>query len=174
MTLAQLKAAIQAEGRRRAAEAGSPSAEADPDPEPPPGAPPVPPRAATGPGVPRGSGYSRFEALEGRELVAACYTELLGRAPDAAGMDHYLGLLARGEEKALVVGSLAYSPEGRARRARVAGLFPRFAIAAAQRVPLVGWLVAWIAALATLPRRQREARAFERRVRERLDSIDRY
>jgi hypothetical protein len=56
-------------------------------------------------------------------------------------------------------------------RRRVAGLFPRFAVAAARRVPVAGALVGWVVELLSLNRRRRERQAFEQRVQARLDAI---
>ena len=89
-------------------------------------------------------------------------------------MNHQMLQLAQGADKALVVGSIRYSPEGRARAVPVAGLFPRFAAAAAGRLPLVGSIVQWLVAALTLGSRARHARAFEHHVNLRLDAIGRY
>ena len=118
--------------------------------------------------------YAWFASLHGRELITSCYTVLLGRGPDPGGMAHYMNLLGRGEDKAIVVGSVAYSAEGRARGSKVPGLFPRFAIAAASRIPLVGRVVGWVFAFLTLGSQQRHARALEHYVRLRLDAIGEY
>jgi hypothetical protein len=173
MTLAELKATIEAEALRRQAARDGFTLDAvksflgqglvlprELRPEP-----PTPPHPLT---------YRYFQSLHGRQLVTSCYNALLGRGPDPGGMAHYLELLARGEDKALVVGSIAYSAEGRQRKARVRGLMPRFAIALSRRVPVAGALVAWIVAIATVHRRQREAMAFEQQVQARLDAIAEY
>ena len=118
--------------------------------------------------------FAYYATLHGRELVTTAYTLILGRAPDAEGMDHFMAVLARGEDKAMVVGSLAYSPEGRQRGARVPGLLPRFAVAAARRVPIAGTLLSWLVAFLTLHSQQRHARAFEHFVRMRMDALSRY
>jgi hypothetical protein len=171
MTLEQLKASIEAEAlRRQAARDGftleavesflgkgivaPPELRSD---APPPPAMPAP--------------YGYYASLSGRELITTAYTLLLGRSPDPNGMAHYMALLARGEDKAIVVGSLAYSAEGRRRGARVPGLFPRFAVMMAQRIPLLGGLLAWALALLTLPSQLRQARAFEHYARIRMDTI---
>ena len=118
--------------------------------------------------------YAYFAGLHGRDFVEACYSILLGRAPDAQGMEHYLGLLARGEDKAYILGGMVFSGEGRARHVRVAGLTPRFALALARRVPIAGRLFGWLVALASVQARQREARAFEERTARRIEAIGRY
>ena len=127
---------------------------------PPPPAPPVP--------------FAYFAMLHGRELITAAYTVLLGRSPDPGGMAHYMTLLARGEDKAIVVGSVAYSREGRDRNVSVPGLFPRFAVAASRRIPVAGTIIAWVVAFLTLHSQQRHVRALEHYMRLRLDAIGDY
>ena len=135
----------------------------------------APPELATSvPPAPANPNLAWFASLHGKDLITACYTTLLGRAPDAAGMDHFMGLLAQGADKALIVGSVAYSPEGRARRVRVAGLLPRFAVAAAGRVPVAGALLEWLLAVVTMRSRARHTRALEHYMHLRLDAIGRY
>lgn len=124
--------------------------------------------------VPDPPTYAYFAALHGRDLVRSCYSVLLGRAPDAEGQEHFVKQLAMGGDKAMVIGSIAYSSEARSRNVRVAGLFPRFALAAAKRVPVAGGVVAWILAFATLHIREREQRALEHRVNERLEALVKY
>jgi hypothetical protein len=174
MNLAELKATIEAEAlRRQAARDGftlegvesflgkgivAPPELQDVPPEPPPM--PVP--------------FAWFAALNGQDLVTAAYTVILGRSPDAAGMSHFMATLARGEDKAMVIGSLVFSPEGRQRGARVPGLLPRFAVAAATRVPVLGTMLAWGVAFLTLHSQRRHQRAFEHFVRLRLDALARY
>jgi len=174
MTLEELKATIEAEALRRQAARDGFTLEAvesflgkglaaPPELR---SAPPVPPP----PPVP----FAWFAALDGPDLVNASYQSILGRPPDPDGMQHYMAVLAQGNDKAFVVGSMAYSPEGRARHANVPGLLPRFVVAAAERVPVAGFFVRWGMALLTLGSQRRHARAFEHYVRLRLDAIGRY
>lgn len=114
-----------------------------------------------------------FASLHGAELVGSCYTLLLGRTADAGGMAHHVRLLAAGVDKAFIVGSVRYSPEGRARAVPVAGLFPRFAAAALTRLPVVGALAEWGLAFLTMGSRARHARALEHHLNERLEALSR-
>ncbi len=116
----------------------------------------------------------QIAALHGRDLVDACYSTLLGRGPDPDGLSHSLQSLARGEEKAFVVGRIAYSAEGRQRGVAVGGLRLRYLIAAAKKVPIAGTLFAWIAALLGVHRQQRHQRAFEHHVATRLEALVAY
>jgi hypothetical protein len=169
MNLEQLKATIEAEALRRQAArdgftldavkeylgagAAMPAMVAPP---------PPPPEPLT---------FAYFAALHGAALVQVSYRTLLGREPDPPGLEHHVGMLARGEDKALVVGSVRYSPEGRARAVPVLGLFPRFAAAAAQRVPVAGAFLGMLVALLTANARMRHARALEEYLRGQLDAV---
>ena len=173
MNLEELKAMVEAEALRRQASRDGFTLEAvesylgqgfTPPPELQSHVPPVPERLS----------LAYFSQLHGEALVRACYGHLLGRAADAGGLGHYTGLLANGADKALVVGSLRYSPEGRARAVPVAGLWPRFAAAALTRIPVVGAIAEWLIAFATLGSRARHARALEHHLRARLDAMGRY
>ena len=168
MNLEQLKATIEAEAlRRQSARDGftldavkaylgqAVAAPVRPTPAP-------PPQPLT---------YAWFAGLHGRELVEACYTHLLGREADVPGLNHHLAALLNGADKALIVGGVRYSAEGRARGVPVAGLLPRFAAVVAQRVPVVGIFVGWLVALATLNGRMRHARAIEEHLRAQLDTM---
>jgi hypothetical protein len=173
MTLDELKAMIEAEALRRQAARDGFTLEAVESflgkgvVAPPELVAPVPP-------APEPPTLAYFNALHGENLVNACYTVLLGRAPDAAGMQHFMQQLASGADKALVVGSIAYSAEARARGVRVPGLAPRFAVAMASRVPLLGRLAEWGLALLTMGARARHARALEHHFNQRLDALARY
>ena len=174
MNLDQLKATIEAEALRRQAAKDGFTLEAvesflgqglvaPPElssPVPPPPAPPVP--------------YAYFASLHGRELVNACYAILLGRGADPGGMGHYMTLLGQGEDKAFIVGSFAFSAEGRARKVSVPGLLPHFLIAASRRVPVLGTVAAWGFAFLTLHLQARHMRALEHYMRLRLDAIGSY
>lgn len=173
MTLTELKAMIEAEALRRQASQDaftldSLKAWLGQSSAPPPG---VLPEA---PPPPAELDYAYFANLQWRDLVRACYVNLLGREPDPAGAERFLAMLAAGEDKAFVVGRIAFSAEGRSRKRRVRGLLLRYAFAEAKKVPVAGRIVAWFLALASLGREQRNARAFQQHVFFRLDALGRY
>lgn len=95
---------------------------------------------------------SRLLAHNGRQFLSDAYRALLGREPDAAGGDRYLQMLRSGERTRIdVLGSLAFSQEGRRRRVRVPGLLPRYLLRRAMRVPILATLLAFLTALVRLP-----------------------
>jgi len=126
------------------------------------------------PPAPQPLSYQYFANLHGAQFVTAVYSCLLGRGPDPGGMEHNLQSLARGEDKAFLLGRVAFSEEGRKRAVPVAGLKLKYMIAAAKKIPLAGSVLAWLLALATIHRQQRYARAFEQHVFSRLDAMGSY
>jgi O-antigen chain-terminating methyltransferase len=173
MTLVELKAMIEAEALvRKAARDGftldAVKSYLGQAMAPPPGA-----RGAVAP-APQPLTFRYFSDLHGRDFVDACYATLLGRGPDPDGLAHCLHSLARGEEKAFIVGRIAYSAEGRQRAVAVQGLRPRYLIAAAKKVPIAGTILAWIAALLGVHRQQRHQRAFEHHVATQIEALGNY
>jgi hypothetical protein len=61
-------------------------------------------------------------ALDGDQLIRGAYRLILGRSADASGLDHYLGRLNRGENKAAILYSLLTSAEGLVRTDHVSHL----------------------------------------------------
>lgn len=85
-------------------------------------------------------------------FLVEAYSKFLGRAPDAEGAAHYQRALLRGRLTRIeVLGRLAYSPEGRARKSSVPGLAPAFLLATAYRIPVAGPLLALLARLLRVP-----------------------
>ncbi len=103
-----------------------------------------------------------FTDLHDREFISQAYWGVLGRAPDAPGLAHYLQQLRSGAvSKPEILVSLRHSPEGRQRGATIRGLWPHFAFALGARLPGVGVGVRWLAALVGLVGLVRNLRAFE-------------
>jgi hypothetical protein len=95
------------------------------------------------------------------EFVQCAFRAILKRDPDPAEAQVQLGLLAAGRTKAEVLGNLRWSPEGRRIGVRISGLWPRYALAKAVRVPVLGYALQWGATLAGLPLLARHQRAVE-------------
>lgn len=84
-------------------------------------------------------------AFHDREFIQRAYLAVLGRHPDSDGERTFLTRLRDGRlTKAEVLGRLRYSPEGRARRVRVRGLLPAFALQTLFRLPLIGFALSWL------------------------------
>ncbi len=85
-------------------------------------------------------------------FIRQAYRGILGREPDAHGLQNYLERLHSGRvSKVEILGRLRYSPEGRARAVRVHGLLLPLIVAVAGRWPVVGYIWRWLAAWLRLP-----------------------
>lgn len=93
------------------------------------------------------------------EFIEHAYSVLLGRSPDSAGFTAQLRLLEAGRSKVEILGNLRYSGEGRAVGVRVPWLLPRYLLAKAMRIPLIGYAIEWLLCLGGLPRILRHQRA---------------
>lgn len=119
--------AARREAERRAAEVLAAQVKAGP-------APAAAPEEAT---VQPAGHVDELLALEGARFVATAYATLLGRAPDAAGLETYLRHLCEGITKAEILRSMAASEEGR----RVGATLPGLAeLVARERPQPLGWL----------------------------------
>lgn len=112
-----------------------------------------------------------FACLEAGDLVNACYTLLLGRSADPSGFQAYRQQLLEGEEKMLIVGRIAYSPEGRKKGVTVKGLLPRVAVAVLRKLPVVGGLMAIATGILSMNGQQREARAQHQQSLARINDL---
>lgn len=91
--------------------------------------------------------------FHGEEFVRNSYRALLKREPDPAGSAQYLSSLESGRlNKIDILASLRHSPEGERARVNVAGLAWPAAIRRLERVPLIGYLLESLIAVARLPR----------------------
>jgi hypothetical protein len=61
-------------------------------------------------------------SLDGDEFIRRAYLSLLGREPDAAGMQAYVERLARGTTKTKIIADITADPEGQAYGAQLPGL----------------------------------------------------
>ena len=91
-------------------------------------------------------------SLRDRAFIDAAYRVVLGREPDPAGSEHYLGQLRAGTlDKIDILGDLRYSAEGRQRGVALAGLRKRYALRRVGRLRLVGGVFRWLTTLLRLP-----------------------
>ena len=104
---------------------------------------------------------SAFTSLHGPAFVDACYSGILSRPADGAGLTHYLGLLQRGVAKSDIVGRFRLSAEGRRHGVRIRGLWPAFAFHSLARIPVLGALIHLPVDLLTLPMLKRRIRGIE-------------
>lgn len=92
-------------------------------------------------------------------FIESAFRAILKRAPDEGETQTQLAALAAGGTKAEVLGNLRYSPEGRRVGTRIGGLLPRYALAKAVRVPVLGYLLQLGSTAAALPLLARHQRA---------------
>ena len=102
--------------------------------------------------------------LDHREFVDNAYLTLLGRPPTAAEHEDFLGALLSGDAKSWLLGRLRYGAEGRARAVPVRGLRAKYLAQRLFRTPILGRLLAWLGAVASLPRSLRYLRGFAQSV----------
>jgi SAM-dependent methyltransferase len=99
--------------------------------------------------------YTRF--------LDQAFAALLRRPPDSAAYSLQVRFLEEGYSKVEILGNLRYSSEGRAVGVRVPWLLPRYLLAKATRIPLLGYVLEWIMCIGGLPlllRHQRGADAY--------------
>lgn len=120
-----------------------------------------------------------FLAYQDADFVRNAYRALLGREPDPEGGSRYLAKIRSGQlSRVEVLGRIRYSPEGKASRIRVDGLFVPFALRTARRAPVLGRLLGIAQYVWRLPDIARnhemlEAAMFEQRaaMRDRINEV---
>jgi SAM-dependent methyltransferase len=91
------------------------------------------------------------------------FAALLRRPPDSTAYALQVQLLEDGRSKVEILGNLRYSSEGRAVGVRVPWLLPRYLLAKAGQIPVLGYVIEWAMCIGGLPlllRHQRGADAF--------------
>ena len=90
--------------------------------------------------------------FHGEDFVRNAYLVLLGREPDEAGMAHHLDQLASGRfNKIDVLSSLHSSQEGSGNQVKLNGLLLPVTVRRLGRIPVVGYIVRLMVAVARLP-----------------------
>lgn len=103
-----------------------------------------------------------FLKYHGEDFVRNAYHALLKREPDPGGWTQYLSSLESGRlNKIDILASLRYSPEGERAQVKLAGLAWPAAIRRLERLPIVGYLLESVIAVARLPRLLRHLRQSE-------------
>jgi SAM-dependent methyltransferase len=100
-----------------------------------------------------------------RDFIQNAYRALLKRYPDAGGYNQFLGKLRDGRlNKIDILARLRFSPEGRARKVHVKGLWLPAVIRRSYSVPVLGYLARWAVGLVRLPNMIRHQQQFEAHV----------
>src|SRR5688572_774193 len=81
--------------------------------------------------------YAELASLSGEEFIDYCYLRLLRRQVDPTGKAHFLSRLEAGEDKAIIIGSILRSDEGRQAGEQVSGLWARYILKRLERLPLL-------------------------------------
>ena len=97
--------------------------------------------------------------LSPKDFAQRAYETILGRAPTTEEASRMLEALLRGDTPTWLLGALRYGREGRSRAIEVPGLRARYLAQRAFRIPVLGALVQWLAALVRLPSSLRYFRA---------------
>src|ERR1044072_7912967 len=85
-------------------------------------------------------------------FVRNAYKVILKREPDDSGMAHFLKNLRSGRYSKLdILSILRFSPEGDNVNVRIEGLGKRSVLRKMYRVPVAGYLLRWLVAIARLP-----------------------
>jgi ubiquinone/menaquinone biosynthesis C-methylase UbiE len=115
--------------------------------------------------IPRSDDRYRLDDLlryEGQEFVRNAYRAILKREPDEAGHFQQMKMLLGGRfDKVDVLAALRYSAEGREKGVHVEGLALSATARRLYRVPVIGYLLELLVALASLPVSLRQHRRFE-------------
>ena len=138
---------------------------------------PLPRAVATDDSATRGIDRERREyaigelvGVDHRAFLDQAFRSVLKRPPDDAGSELQARRLGAGASKAEILGNLRWSPEGRRVGVHVRGLLPRYLLAKAARVPVLGFFVDWALAFAGLPLLMRHQRAADTSVAARFEA----
>jgi 2-polyprenyl-3-methyl-5-hydroxy-6-metoxy-1,4-benzoquinol methylase len=100
-----------------------------------------------------------------RNFIQNAYLAILKRGPDATGYAAFIDSLRSGRLNKLdVLARLRYSPEGRAKKVQIDGLFFPAAVRFSYQVPVVGYLLNLAVGLTRLPKSIRHQQQFEAHV----------
>ena len=97
------------------------------------------------------------------EFAMAAYETIMGRGPTPHECDQVIASLLRGDSPTWILGRLRYGAEGTRRAAEIPGLRMRYLAQRTWRIPVIGPVLQWLAALVRLPASLRYFRAVRRR-----------
>lgn len=99
-----------------------------------------------------GGHIREFLPLYGEEFLIVAYRTILKRSLDSSGSQHYLQALLTGRmSRWELIARLRLSPEGRAKRTHLRGLWVACSISLIYRLPIIGFAAAILARLLALP-----------------------
>jgi O-antigen chain-terminating methyltransferase len=100
--------------------------------------------------------------FHGADFLRTAYVALLSREPDESGLArHWEGLASGRFNKLDVLGSLRSSPEGRRNNVKVDGLWLPVTVRRVGRLPIIGYIVRLMIAVARLPRMLQSQNQYE-------------
>src|SRR5882672_11231643 len=82
--------------------------------------------------------YGDLAGFNGEEFIENCYLRLLHRQVDPTGKSYFSSRLEAGEDKAIIIGALLRSDEGRQAGEQVSGLWTRYVLRRLERLPIFG------------------------------------
>src|SRR5437899_3576216 len=100
-----------------------------------------------------------------RAFIQNAYRAILKRGPDATGFSDFIDALRSGRmNKIDVLARLRYSTEGRGKSVTIDGLFVPASVRLLYHVPLIGYLLNMVVAMARLPNSLRHEQQFQAHV----------
>lgn len=114
-----------------------------------------------------------FAGLHHHSFIGAAFAGILKREPDPIEHERFLGALQTGEmSKPEILGRLRYCAAGRRQRVEVAGLFLPFILSAAGNLPVIGYGINLLVAIAKLPVLIRQFRVLENNSSWRIEQLE--
>ena len=126
--------------------------------------------------VPRANYHAKdFLDYDDQTFIRNAYLGILKREPDDAGYAQYLNALRQGRlDKVDILSRLRFSPEGRSQAVTVQGLKSAAGWRKLYRVPVIGYLMEWVAGILTLPVARANHRKLEAHVGAQNESLLEY
>ena len=101
---------------------------------------------------PDGYHLNDFLRFHDKEFIINAYRGVLNRHPDVDSLSYYLERLRDGSQSKIeILGRLRFSPEGRAKGVRVAGLISPLVAAMLYKIPIAGGFIQMVTGVLRLP-----------------------